>query len=423
MNALRESDAKEKYNFWFKTNQDRYAGAAVTLIITALQVKIRPTTVTEGQSVTLTCTSTCSLSSPSYIWYKNSLPVSTKLTPGNNTLFFRAVHIADAGRYVCAVEGHEDHLSSAVTLSVRYAPRNTSISVTPPGGDILEGSSVTLTCGSDANPLVHNFTWYRKTGDETLQIGSGQNYSFARIHSKCSGHYYCLAKNDVGSDQSLSLLVDVKYAPRNITALPSPSVTIMEGASVTLTCNSDANPPVHNYTWYKKYRSTESSLIVSGQKYSISHARPVHRGRYYCKAENKVGATASTTLHVHVHKPPLWGSIGALLAPILILMAGTVAVCLSVCWRNTETIAAEDDSMTHSEKEDSGPIYCNISAMPTAPGNASGADAGDGDDVQYATVRFTHSTTQDGTPQGCASEDDVEYATVNFSVLTTTDAR
>ena len=55
--------------------------------------------------------------------------------------------------------------------------------------------------------------------------------------------------------------------------------------------------------------------------------------------------------------------------------------------------------------------------MPTAPG------AGDGDDVQYATVRFTHSTTQDGTPQGCASEDDVEYATVNFSVLTTTDAR
>ena len=61
--------------------------------------------------------------------------------------------------------------------------------------------------------------------------------------------------------------------------------------------------------------------------------------------------------------------------------------------------------------------------MPTAPGNASGADAGDGDDVQYATVRFTHSTTQDGTPQGCASEDDVEYATVNFSVLTTTDAQ
>ena len=96
------------------------------------------------------------------------------------------------------------------TLFCADAPRNTSISVTPPGGDILEGSSVTLTCGSDANPLVHNFTWYRKTGDETLQIGSGQNYSFARIHSKCSGHYYCLAKNDVGSDQSLSLLVDVK---------------------------------------------------------------------------------------------------------------------------------------------------------------------------------------------------------------------
>ena len=34
INGLTESDAKEKYKFWFKTNQDRYAGAAVTLKIT-----------------------------------------------------------------------------------------------------------------------------------------------------------------------------------------------------------------------------------------------------------------------------------------------------------------------------------------------------------------------------------------------------
>ena len=34
INGLTESDAKEKYKFWFKTNKDRYAGAAVTLIIT-----------------------------------------------------------------------------------------------------------------------------------------------------------------------------------------------------------------------------------------------------------------------------------------------------------------------------------------------------------------------------------------------------
>src|SRR4029434_141746 len=88
-------------------------------------------------------------------------------------------------------------------------PRNTLASVHP-SAEPVEGDSVTLACSSDANPPAQTYTWYRKTGDETLQIGSGQNYSFARIHSKCSGHYYCLAKNDVGSDQSLSLLVDVK---------------------------------------------------------------------------------------------------------------------------------------------------------------------------------------------------------------------
>ena len=34
INGLTESDTKEKYKFWFKTNQDRYAGIAVTLKIT-----------------------------------------------------------------------------------------------------------------------------------------------------------------------------------------------------------------------------------------------------------------------------------------------------------------------------------------------------------------------------------------------------
>nr|XP_046189497.1 sialoadhesin-like [Oncorhynchus gorbuscha] len=198
---LREEDSAE-YRFTFKTDNFEWGHSfpGTTLSVTGLQVKVTPAA--EGQK-TLTCITTCTLTdNPTYIWYKNGqrLDESTSQQYSSNTLVVLGYSVDS---YSCAVEHHEDLHSPAV-----YGPRNTSVSVSP-SGEIVEGSSVTLTCSSDANPPVDKYTWYKKT--VTSPKASGQSYSITNIISEDRGEYYCEAENKYGRLNSSSVFVDVQY--------------------------------------------------------------------------------------------------------------------------------------------------------------------------------------------------------------------
>ncbi|XP_045568524.1 uncharacterized protein, partial [Salmo salar] len=114
---LREEDSAE-YKIRFRTDQTNWEPTfpGTTLTVTGLQVKVTPATVTEGQKVILTCSTTCTLTdnpNPTYIWYKNG-----HVTTQSNSLFLNPVSSEDAGRYSCAVEGHKDLYSPEETLTV-----------------------------------------------------------------------------------------------------------------------------------------------------------------------------------------------------------------------------------------------------------------------------------------------------------------
>nr|XP_029509801.1 B-cell receptor CD22-like [Oncorhynchus nerka] len=117
-------------------------------------------------------------------------------TPPLQYILF-SVSSEDTGRYSCSVEGHEDLPSAEETLTVRYGPRNTSVSVSP-SGEIVEGSSVTLTCSSDANPPVDKYTWYKR--NVTSPKASGQSYTIHNISSEDREGYYCEALNIIGRE-------------------------------------------------------------------------------------------------------------------------------------------------------------------------------------------------------------------------------
>ncbi|XP_017313159.1 B-cell receptor CD22 isoform X2 [Ictalurus punctatus] len=201
---LRLSDVKksDEQKYWFRiiTNEakERYQGEpGVTLTVTDLQV-IAPAEVTEGQSVVLICKTTCSLTDPTFIWYKNRRDLTTN-TPKSNELHLQPVSSEDAGSYSCAVRGYEHLPSPDQTLRVRYPPKRVSVSISS-SGEIVEGSSVTLTCSSDANPPVENYTWFRV--NESSPVGSGQSYGALQ-----SGQYYCEAQNQHGSERSAAVSV------------------------------------------------------------------------------------------------------------------------------------------------------------------------------------------------------------------------
>ncbi|KAL2086196.1 hypothetical protein ACEWY4_017255 [Coilia grayii] len=178
--------------------------------------------------------------------------------------------------------------------TIKAPPRTTSVSVSP-SADISEGSSVTLTCSSDANPPVETYTWYRRTG-LISKLDSKQSYSISPISPEHAGYYYCEAKNRYGARNSTEVHLNVLYSPRNMSASLNQSGEIVEGSSVTLTCISDANPPVETYTWYKR---TGAATVQVDTGASITFTLTnVTAGLYHCKAQNRVSSLNSTGVDV-----------------------------------------------------------------------------------------------------------------------------
>uniref|UniRef100_A0A4W5KYE7 Ig-like domain-containing protein n=1 Tax=Hucho hucho TaxID=62062 RepID=A0A4W5KYE7_9TELE len=191
---LREEDSAE-YRFTYKTDNFEWGHSlpGTTLSVTGLLVKVIPAG--KGQR-TLTCSTTCTLTdnhNPIYIWYKNRQPVK------KDSSSMYSISSEDADSYSCTVKGREDLSSPAV-----YKPKRTSVSVSP-SGEIVEGSSVTLTCSSDANPPVDKYTWYFQ--NKTFPNGFGQIYKISNFKSKDNRHYHCEAWNGRGSRNSTALMI------------------------------------------------------------------------------------------------------------------------------------------------------------------------------------------------------------------------
>lgn len=87
----------------------------------------------------------------------------------------------------------------------QVSPKNTSASVRP--DVITKGSSVNMTCSSDANPPVAIYTWFKV--NESTPVGSGQQYSITNISSEDGGQYYCEARNEHGADNSSAVSITV----------------------------------------------------------------------------------------------------------------------------------------------------------------------------------------------------------------------
>ncbi|XP_035993546.1 B-cell receptor CD22 isoform X2 [Fundulus heteroclitus] len=74
------------------------------------------------------------------------------------------------------------------------APQRPSVSVSP-SGEIVEGSSVNLTCSSDANPAA-SYSWYKE--DEEQSISDEAQLTLSSIQASDSGQYRCVASNRLG---------------------------------------------------------------------------------------------------------------------------------------------------------------------------------------------------------------------------------
>ncbi|XP_068569073.1 B-cell receptor CD22-like [Cebidichthys violaceus] len=350
---LRENDSAE-YKFKIMTNQpkDKYTGSpGVTLSVTGLQVEVSRSDSTWSL---MKCLISCVLPDrPSYFWYKNGQKINT-----GSSLF---VIFDSSDNYSCSVSGYEDQRSPSV-----YAPKLPSVSVSS-SAEIVEGSSVTLTCSSDANPAA-NYTWYKEDGSlEPPLLSEEPHLVFSSIQSSDSGQYYCRAENLMGTKRSESISIDVKYAPKLPSVSVSSSAEIVEGSSVTLTCSSDANPAA-NYTWYKKNQTRPHG---EGGIYRFTSISSEDRGIYYCKSENKHGWIDSSSLVVDVQYAPKLPSVSVSSSAEIVEGSSVTLTCSSdanpaanYTWYkkdvNPDPPLSEEPHLVFSsiQSSDSGQYYC-----------------------------------------------------------------
>ncbi|KAI9529174.1 hypothetical protein NQZ68_013481 [Dissostichus eleginoides] len=296
---LRNSDSAQ-YLFKFKTPSFEWRSdlPGTTLTVTALQVQVITATVQQSDTFAeLECRSSCSPAGVSYVWFKNAEKIMTTVISSHEGWFQHRDMIS------CALEGHEGFPSPAV-----YSPRHLSLSRL--SGEIEEGSSVTLTCSSDANPAA-TYTWYKRNGNAYVPpVSEGTQLVFRSIQSSDSGRYFCSATNELGSSTSVNIHIDVKYSPKLPSVSVSPSAEIEEGSSVTLTCSSDANPAA-NYIWYKRNGRPILPPLSEGPQLVFSSIQSSDSGQYYCSAENKLGRKTSKDISIDVKYAPKTSSVSA----------------------------------------------------------------------------------------------------------------
>uniref|UniRef100_A0A3B3BVG0 Ig-like domain-containing protein n=1 Tax=Oryzias melastigma TaxID=30732 RepID=A0A3B3BVG0_ORYME len=285
ISGVRESDSAV-YKFMFITNhQTGHHIGEPGVRITVLPVS---TSVHLGYLyVQLKCFNRCDPKGlEEYVWFKNGEEIRSMILTSRSQKFWHKGNISSTDRISCSLSSSKTKQSPEV-----YAPQTPTVSLDPPT-EILEGSSVTLTCSSDANPAA-NYFWYKRTNSDAELISVDPKFVLSSIQSSDSGEYYCKVQNQLGWETADIKLV-VKYAPKSVSVSMNPP-EILEDSSVTLTCSCDANPAA-SYTWFKNNQG-----LLSGGPHLILGS--VHRSdsrKYHCVAENELGKTASEYVSINV---------------------------------------------------------------------------------------------------------------------------
>ncbi|XP_064866798.1 B-cell receptor CD22-like [Oncorhynchus nerka] len=303
----------------------------------------------EGSSVTMPCSYTFPKGHKvtTAFWFKGQVPGAESLDLNLNPEYKGRVEYLGDSNQLCTLRITDLRESDSGTYSflfgtdvnpggwmgnpgVRLNVTGLHVDLTP---DLaLDGEWADLTCGSCFLSENPNYTWYKDKQplNYTNKVKVMANYlELDPVGREDAGSYSCAVSSREDSPGPAVILV-VGYFPKNtsVSVTVSPSGEIVEGRSVTLTCSSDAKPPVDKYTWYKKNEErTGFSETGSGQSYIILNISNEDSGQYFCKTENQYGPLDSATVHLSIAGKPVfpWAPVVGVVA---VLAAGALLVIL-----------------------------------------------------------------------------------------------
>ncbi|XP_028827583.1 B-cell receptor CD22-like [Denticeps clupeoides] len=236
---------------------------------------------------------------------------------------------SDAHEYNCRIIINENKEKWAGRPGIMLSVTDLQVEIV---GAATEGNDVRLVCKTSCNlSSIPTYSW-KKNGEPLEKEPTKNNeLQLHPVSREDGGRYSCAVKGHEDLS-SAEVELDVRYSPKNPTVLGAPPAEIPEGGSVTLSCSSDANPPVQNYTWFKE---NVTSPVAAGQNFTITNFTSAQVGLYSCQARNEVGVQNSTAvlLTFKAHKPasptsPTW----ILYAVITVAAAVGLSCLITVCF-------------------------------------------------------------------------------------------
>ncbi|XP_067248248.1 sialic acid-binding Ig-like lectin 5 [Chanodichthys erythropterus] len=382
--------------------------------------------VLEGSSVSLRCSAEtlCSSPPPTLTWSSTPripLSESSRQQELISDLNFTAAHRHHRVTFTCTITyqilDKNKTAQDSITLHVQYSPKNTSVSVLP-SGSVLEGSSVTLTCSSDANPAVLNYTWSRESEGQLKQLQTGDMLTFNKTNQTQRGLYHCTAQNKHGTQVS-SVMLDIQYAPQI-----SISSSCVSGDVTECFCEVDGNPSP-GLEWHLSGRpvTNSSDTFISEERLSSTvlrssitlHQSLTHTTTLQCVSRNTHG-TGYLVFTPKIIKKTSWFDVYSLLVGVV---GG--ATLITILWITTllykricRTQRGDKTGLIRTDVADSvdngeDPFYVNKGMM--SPDEAPTLNHPE--TLHYSTINFMNTKPESKDIKGISSLT-TDYAVVGY---------
>nr|XP_023662755.1 myelin-associated glycoprotein-like isoform X2 [Paramormyrops kingsleyae] len=349
--------------------------------------------------------------------------ITGNLFKKNCTTVLNNILMKWTGNFSFRIEGNNPlkyNFNDKVKIDVKDSPPSPQVtinrdimkegdSVTLREGDsvtLREGDSVTLTCSAPApcpslpptlswTPrLSDSVTVFQENDDHTKNGSSVMTFTASHLlhkqEVKCTAVYRLQADNSERTSLT-SVTLKVLYSPKN--------TLVLIGKDGSLTCRSDANPAVNNFTWYKV---NGSEIEVVSYTQSLTCNITEVSGQYYCQAQNEHGLQNSSTVQPHcesVKAPPtLIGAVAGAAGIILTCIILTIIIKKSCTTQNhrSKTQETGELTMTNQCENDTPVVYASIEHNRETE-QGTGTIRGSSQSTEYAEVNLNTRKEQEGT--------------------------
>ncbi|RXN18375.1 hemicentin-2 isoform X1 [Labeo rohita] len=267
-----------------------------------------------GEELTLECR-VMGTPTPKVSWLKNGKTLGNgnaehiDVSPDGSTLTLLNVRPEDAGTYTCLAVSSAGQESKIYTLFVLVPPSISGETSVPREVHTTQHSVVTLECKATGTPQPQ-ISWLRDGHPLLLSprvrlLSADTLLRIAPVQLSDSGIYTCVARSRAGSAE-LNFDLQVQAPPAVERTEPTEQVAVVQGSSVTLTCEARGVPPP-TLSWLKDGQplSLHRNLLLDGQetRFLLSDVGPSDGGLYSCVASNQAGSSTKT-FNLTVLEPP-----------------------------------------------------------------------------------------------------------------------